>query len=731
MLNIAFKNKKLTIGALLSGLYISLSCLTIGLDILRAYFFEGKFQDQMIQSLVEGNLQKQKALIGNFMYAPLKIIHQCKWSIQSSVTLHDRSILFQILSGMKFSDSIEKVSLSLVNDDVLEVSRMKDHVDQERQNFRCMSSQKTSEGFLIRDMSYTKTGKKIKSDSFLFPGDVAKMRKSFSIFSFYDDMDSLPRFDEIKRSRDPLWLPPLETFGPDQGLFISLVSPLLDAQDSFIGLITVYIPVNKFTDLMKELVSQKAFELAGLFSSRGEAICFSHPDLLIKSVSKGYDGEKSMNNISYHGISKIYENYVHQGHPSFMKLDPSRSNGHTQDIVYFYKLGSQLHSDWTLMSIANYQDLLKGSSDLFMISLKIILGISILAIGSIFFMTRTIGAPLQKISRHLSQLSQFQTPPPLKIESRFKELKDIVSSSEIVDKNFSIFYRLIPLTLCKFLSSKQQEISVGGSSVTATSFFCDMAGFTHLAEEMPPENVLSYLSQYFQYATTLVEKNNGIVQQYIGDAVFASWGDLLSIDDHELMACRCALQCVEAFSSQLNPLFLAEGLPSLYVTFGIASGHVLAGMMGSSDHLQYSLIGENATLAQTLQECNRNYGTQILVQESVYDRVSPSFILRPVDLIPFGDHQVMIYELMADLNDSESKDLSELSYQAVQTQKAWLFYAAKNWDSAKDIYESLLKQFPHDKLAATMHERCCQFSDPSPASQKTQKPSRRSQEKKS
>lgn len=710
-----FKNRRLPIGALLTGLYIGLSCLTIGLDVLRAYLFEQEFREKIIQSTVDGNLQRQQAIIHQFMDGPLKMVHQCKWLIQSAIPLYDTSILFSILTGMKFTRAIEKVSISLINNDILEVSRVPG-IDHEHPRLKCMSSQKTSDGFMLRDGIYDTNGKEIKSSSFSFPNDVSKMRKNFSIFSFYEDMDSFPRFDEIKRSRDPLWLPPMEIFGPEQGLFVSLVSPLIDAQNSFIGIMSVSIPVNKFNDLMRKSVSQKAFEITGLFSDRGDAICFSDPDLILQIFSKEGHKKHTMRKISHHGISKIYENYVRQGHPSFIHLTHNKSRGHTQDVVYFHRLPDHLFSDWVLMSIVNYQELLKGKKDFLIISIKIILGISALAIIAILFVTRSIGAPITILSRHLSRLAQFQIPPPLAIKSRFNEIKNVVSSCSIVDKNFSIFYKLIPLSICKFLAAQKQELSIKGDSVNATTFFCDMAGFTHMAESMPPENVLSYLSRYFQHATTLVEQSKGIVQQYIGDAVFASWGDLIPLNNHESMACRCALQCTQDFSSQLNPLLTADGLPPLYVTFGIASGHVLAGTMGSSDHLQYSLIGENAALAQTLQECNRYYGTQILVQDSVYERVNQSFILRPVESISIGEQTVMMYELMADLSDSQTKNLSHLSYQAVQTGKAWSFYAGKEWVAAKEIYSSLVERFPDDKLAATMRDKCEAFSQMNPTS---------------
>lgn len=155
----------------------------------------------------------------------------------------------------------------------------------------------------------------------------------------------------------------------------------------------------------------------------------------------------------------------------------------------------------------------------------------------------------------------------------------------------------------------------------------------------------------------------------------------------------------------------------MYITFGLSSDHVLVGNIGSYDHMQYTVTGENASMAQAIQELNRHYGTRILVNETIYQKAGHLFAMRPVDKVLIDGRPWMVYELMADFKSNLNQDLTATCYQVVQTHQAWSFYQKKQWDKAHALYEHILAKFPDDKLALVMKNRCQTFTKNPPPSQ--------------
>jgi class 3 adenylate cyclase len=100
--------------------------------------------------------------------------------------------------------------------------------------------------------------------------------------------------------------------------------------------------------------------------------------------------------------------------------------------------------------------------------------------------------------------------------------------------------------------------------------FCDLVGFTTLAESRDPEEVRELLSRYFDTARTVIERYGGIVEKFIGDAVMAVWGTPVALEGDAERAVRAALDLVDAVDALGNHL----GLPGLTARAGVVTGEV-------------------------------------------------------------------------------------------------------------------------------------------------------------
>ena len=196
---------------------------------------------------------------------------------------------------------------------------------------------------------------------------------------------------------------------------------------------------------------------------------------------------------------------------------------------------------------------------------------------------------------------------------------------------FRIYHQMLKeekqrLTLSRFFSSTVTEkifgsgddLELGGERKKVTILFADLRGFTAMSEELDQEEVVSILNAYFSIATPIVFRHDGTLDKLMGDGIMAFFGAPISHTDDALRAVKTAIELklsLQAFNtSNLHPHW-----PQLDVSIGINTGEVVAGYIGSQEHLNYTVIGDAVNTAQRLQSIA---GTNtILISEAVYEEV--------------------------------------------------------------------------------------------------------------
>jgi len=154
-----------------------------------------------------------------------------------------------------------------------------------------------------------------------------------------------------------------------------------------------------------------------------------------------------------------------------------------------------------------------------------------------------------------------------------------------------------------------------GEIVECTVLFVDIRRFTALAEVLPPARLIGTLNRYFERMLVEVEAEGGIVNKFGGDSLLAVFGSPLNpMADHAQRAVRAALRMREALG-EFNREQAASELPQLRVGFGLATGELVAGNVGSSRKLEYTVIGDPVNLAARLQELTTSLGAEILVSD--------------------------------------------------------------------------------------------------------------------
>lgn len=147
-----------------------------------------------------------------------------------------------------------------------------------------------------------------------------------------------------------------------------------------------------------------------------------------------------------------------------------------------------------------------------------------------------------------------------------------------------------------------EGVHLGGGVREVTALFIDLASFTRLAEERPPEEVAELLNTVFSVVVHAVDRHDGLVNKFQGDAALAVFGAPSDDPQHAVHALRAA----EGIAARLEPMDVDFGI-------GMSTGEVFAGNVGSESRFEYTVIGNPVNEAARLQELTRDLGRRVLL----------------------------------------------------------------------------------------------------------------------
>ena len=230
-------------------------------------------------------------------------------------------------------------------------------------------------------------------------------------------------------------------------------------------------------------------------------------------------------------------------------------------------------------------------------------------------------------------------------------------------------------------TAKKQEVSL---------MFTDIADWSTISDRVAPDRLFSHLNRYFERTIPCVHKEDGMVLQLIGDAIFAIWNAPEPQPEHPERACAAALklrdELVEFESDN-------ENYP-LRTRVGLHCGDASVGNCGSAERLVYTALGAETNMAARLEGMNKYLGTQILASENVVtEAIEKKFTWRRVGCFKLkgADHYLGIYELL-DTLDKEEKS------------RAWrkLFgtglrhFQHQEWDDAVALFSQVIVERKDD-----------------------------------
>jgi adenylate cyclase len=377
----------------------------------------------------------------------------------------------------------------------------------------------------------------------------------------------------------------------------------------------------------------------------------------------------------------------------------------------FMPISAENGPNWVLFITVPLADFMQGVRETG--GVVAIAGGLVLLLGLLIslFIARRVARPLQVLAGETERVAEFDLDPrPLKV-TRVREVDRLAYGMERMKMGLRSFEKLVPSEYFRYLMESGQEAKLGGERRHLTIYFADIVNFTSLSERMDPEELVGVLSDYLDALSNEVTKESGTIDKYNGDDVMAFWGAPKRVHDHALRACQSACAS-RARLQELHEEWKAEGKPVLDACFGIATGIVIVGNVGSKERMNYTVIGDTANLASRLQGLNKYYGTHTLLSDGTYSEVRGDVVARLVDWVSVVGREAAspIYELLSMVEDADpdSLALAEAHNQAIA------LYRERRWREAVEAFGAMLQKWPDDEPARILYERSKLYDDHPP-----------------
>ena len=184
------------------------------------------------------------------------------------------------------------------------------------------------------------------------------------------------------------------------------------------------------------------------------------------------------------------------------------------------------------------------------------------------------------------------------------------------------FARFAPAALVERIVS--DGLLSGGERREVTVLFADIRGFTHLSEGLDPGVVIEMLNGYFLQMSTTIRSHHGHVLRLMGDGIMSVFGALEGNPWHVQDAVEAALD-MRAALGRYNETLHARGLPQLGFGIGIHCGTVVAGLVGSDEMQEFTVMGDAVNIASRVEALTRQFQADILVTDEVRSRLGERF----------------------------------------------------------------------------------------------------------
>ena len=283
---------------------------------------------------------------------------------------------------------------------------------------------------------------------------------------------------------------------------------------------------------------------------------------------------------------------------------------------------------------------------------------------------------------------------------------------------------LSPTVVEHIMANPNMINQLGGEERVMTAFFSDIASFSTISECLTPGELVDFINGYLTEMCDIIEGYGGTIDKFEGDAIVAFFGAPLYYDDH---AVRAVMACIDqqrklielrqrwdepgAIPPRLKELrdrWQSQGRTFAQVRIGITAGPMIVGNMGSRTRTDYTMMGDTVNLAARFESGQKVYGTNIMINDLIYEQVKDLVDARKLDLIQVvgKEEPVTAYEVLERKGELSAEMMQVLELYNQGQEAYWRF----QFNEARQLFEKALEIAPDDGPSALYADRCEEFA---------------------
>lgn len=422
------------------------------------------------------------------------------------------------------------------------------------------------------------------------------------------------------------------------------------------------------------------------------------------------DGKLRLATYSEIGDTAVEQIFANLGRPENLDVgiaNRARFKVDGVDLLAGYsRIGGNGRPDWVVGIVVPMEEFMGDiSSDRNVLAFFAVIAL-LAGIYVSLLLAQRIANPVREIVNETKRMRALDLSDRRRPSTHIEELIELSDAMDQLKTSLRSFQKLVPFQYAKHLVTTGQEARLGGERKRITISFADIVGFTRLSEMMPPEDLMVVLTEYLEVLSSQVIEHEGTVDKFNGDDVMAFWGAPSHVEDAAVHACAAAVHSQKALA-HMHEEWKKHDKPLLRASFGIATGDVIVGNVGSRERMNYTVIGDAVNLASRLQGLNKFYETEVLISKTTMTEAGDAIVTRLVDFVAVAGREraASVYELMALSSEATPDDLRI----AALHNGAMEHYRARRFVEAADGFRTVVAVRDDDGPARILLKRCLEY----------------------
>lgn len=274
---------------------------------------------------------------------------------------------------------------------------------------------------------------------------------------------------------------------------------------------------------------------------------------------------------------------------------------------------------------------------------------------SAYFIIRSLLLPLRTLSAAMTKVAGGDLSQRVPVTSNDEvgeltgQFNNMIEGLRERERIRETFGRYVDPSVASTILRREGEGVLAGETREATVLFTDIAGFTTIAEYLPPDQLVAALNEYLETVLGPIRAHGGVVNTFIGDGLFASFNMPLICEGHAAAAVRAAIDIQRAVGART---FGSQGV-AFATRIGISTGSVIGGSVGAGERMSFTLLGDTVNLASRLEELNKQHGTRILVAQSTCAACGDEFSFNALGSVAVRGRSDVVAIFSVDPNSQE------------------------------------------------------------------------------